>query len=80
MHESILTIKKILSGEHYYFKNVWRVTVKYKDKLYTFDKDKIINLYDLPGEKSIPIEFLNSSTEVYICRLELKEDGENNED
>lgn len=77
MYESILTIKKILSGEHYYFKNVWRVTVKYKDKLYAFDKDKIT---DLSGMKSIPIEFLNSSTEVYICRLELKEEGENNED
>lgn len=36
MYEPILTIKKILSGEHYFFKNVWRVTVKYKDKLYTF--------------------------------------------
>lgn len=80
MYESILTIKKILSGEHYYFKNVWRVTVKYKDKLYAFDKDKITDLSDLLGMKSIPIEFLNSSTEVYICRLELKEEGENNED
>lgn len=80
MYEPILTIKKILSGEHYYFKNVWRVTVKYKDKLYSFDKDKITNLNDLQGVKSIPIEFLNSSTEVYICRLELKEEGENNED
>lgn len=80
MYESILTIKKILSGEHYYFKNVWRVTVKYKDKLYAFDKDKIIDLIDLSGRQSIPIEFLNSSTEVYICRLELKEEGENNED
>lgn len=80
MYESILTIKKILSGEHYYFKNVWRVTVKYKDKLYSFDKDKITNLNDLQGVKSIPIEFLNSSTEVCICRLELKEEGVNNED
>ena len=80
MYESILTIKKILSGEHYYFKNVWRVTVKYKDKLYSFDKDKITNLNDLQGVKSIPIEFLNSSTEVYICRLELKEEGVNNEE
>lgn len=80
MHESILTIKKILSGEHYYFKNVWRVTVKYKDKLYAFDKDKITDLSDLSGRKSIPIEFLNSSTEVYICRLELKEERENDED
>nr|DAE91621.1 MAG TPA: hypothetical protein [Caudoviricetes sp.] len=80
MYESISTIKKILSGEHYYFKNVWRVTVEYKDKLYNFDKDKITNLNDLQGVKSIPIEFLNSSTEVYVCRLELKEEEENNED
>ena len=80
MYEPILTIKKILSGEHYYFKNVWRVVVRYKDKLYGFDKDKIVDLTDLPGMKSIPIEFLNSSTEVYICRLELKQEGENNEE
>lgn len=80
MYEPILTIKKILSGEHYFFKNVWRVTVKYKDKLYAFDKDKITDLTDLSGMKAIPIEFLNSSTEVYICRLELKEEEENNED
>lgn len=80
MHETILTIKNILRGEHYYFKNVWRVTVTYKDKLYSFDKDKITNLNDLKEMKSIPIEFLNSSTVVYICRLELKEEGENNED
>lgn len=80
MHESILTIKKILSGEHYYFKNVWRVTVTHKGKVYSFDKDKITNLNDLSGAKSIPIEFLNSSTEVYICRLELKQEGENDED
>ncbi len=77
MYESILTIKKILSGEHYYFKNVWRVTVKYKDKLYTFEKDGITNL---SGMKPVPIEFLNSSTEVYLCRLELKEEGENDGD
>lgn len=80
MYEPILTIKKILSGEHYYFKNVWRVVVRYKDKLYGFDKDKIVDLTDLPGMKFIPIEFLNSSTEVYICRLELKQEGENDED
>lgn len=80
MYEPVLTIKKILSGEHYYFKNVWRITVRYKDKLYAFDKDKITDLTDLSGMKSIPIEFLNSSTEVYICRLELKEEGENNEE
>ena len=80
MYESILTIKKILSGEHYYFKNVWKVTVKYKDKLYAFDKDKITDLSDLSRMKSIPIEFLNSSTEVYVCRLELKQEGENDED
>ena len=80
MDEPILTIKKILSGEYYYFKNVWRVVVRYKDKLYAFDKDKITNLTDLSGMKSIPIEFLNSSTEVYICRLELKQEGENDEE
>lgn len=77
MYESILTIKKILSGEHYFFKNVSRVTVRYEDKVYTFDKDRIVGLF---GTKSIPIEFLNSSTEVYICRLELKEEGESDED
>lgn len=80
MYESILTIKKILGGEHYYFKNVWRVTVKYKDKLYAFDKEEITNLTSLTNMKSVPIEFLNSSTEVYICRLELKEEGEHDED
>ncbi|MDB6212454.1 hypothetical protein PNO24_00740 [Gemella haemolysans] len=80
MYESILTIKKILSGEHYFFKNVWRVTVKYKDKLYAFDKDGITNLSSPSNMKSIPVEFLNSSTEVCICRLELKEEGANNED
>ncbi len=80
MYESILTIKKILSGEHYYFKNIWRVTVKYKDILYAFDKYGITNLSSPSNMKFIPIEFLNSSTEVYICRLELKEEGENNED
>lgn len=80
MYESILTIKKILSGEHYYFKNVWRVTIIYKDKLYTFDKDGITNLSSPSNMKSVPIEFLNSSTEVSICRLELKEKGENDED
>ena len=80
MYEPILTIKKILSGEHYYFKNVWRVTVKYEDKLYAFDKDKITDLTGLSGMKSIPIEFLNSSTEVCIYRLELKEEEENDEE
>lgn len=80
MYESILTIRKILSGEHYYFKNVWRVTVIYKDKLYTFDKDGITNLSSPSNMKSVPIEFLNSSTEVSICRLELKEEEENNEE
>lgn len=80
MYEPILTIKKILSGEHYFFKNVWRVTVKYKGKLYSFDKDKITDLTDLSGMKSIPIEFLSSNTEVYICRLELKEEGANGND
>lgn len=77
MYEPILTIKKILSGEHYYFKNVWRVTVRYKGKLYAFDKDKITGLY---GTKSIPIEFLNSSTEVYACSLVFEEEVENDED
>lgn len=80
MYEPILTIKKILSGEHYFFKNVWRVTVKYKDKLYAFDKDKITDLTDLSGMKAIPIEFLNSSTEVYICRLELNGGEKDDED
>ncbi|MGP1512736.1 MAG: hypothetical protein ACTTI7_00320 [Gemella haemolysans] len=77
MYEPILTIKKILSGEHYFFKNVWRVIVKYKGESYAFDKDKIFGLF---GVNSIPIEFLNSSTEVYICRLELKEEGVNGND
>lgn len=77
MYEPILTIKKILSGEHYYFKNVRRVTVRYKGKLYAFDKDKITGLF---GVESIPIEFLNSSTEVYICSLALEEEEENNEE
>lgn len=77
MYESILTIKKILSGEHYFFKNVSRVTVRYKGKVYSFDKYKITGLF---GTESIPIEFLNSSTEVYISSLQLKEEGENDED
>lgn len=80
MYESILTIKKILSGEHYYFKNVWRVTVRYKDKLYAFDKDGITNLSSPSNMKSIPIEFLSSGTEVFIGSLDFKAEEENDED
>lgn len=76
MYESILTIKKILSGEHYFLKNVSRVTVRYEDKVYTFDKDRIVGLF---GTKSIPIEFLNSSTEVFIGSLDFEVKEENNE-
>lgn len=76
MYESILTIKKILSGEHYFFKNVSRVTVRYEGKVYTFDKDRIVGLF---GTKSIPIEFLNSSTEVFIGSLDFEAKEENNE-
>ena len=77
MYESILTIKKILSGEHFLFKNVRRVTVRYRGKVYTFDKDRIVGLF---GVKSIPVEFLNSSTEVFIGSLDFEDKEENNED
>lgn len=76
MYESILTIKKILSGEHFLFKNVSRVTVRYEGKVYAFDKDRIAGLF---GTKTIPIEFLNSSTEVFIGSLDFKVEEENNE-
>lgn len=68
MYKPILTIKKILSGEYPYFKNVWRVVVRYKGKFYGFDKDEITGL----GTESIPIKFSDDSTKVYICSLELK--------
>lgn len=68
MYESISTVKKILSGEYYYFKNVWRVVVRYKGKFYGFDKGEITGL----GTESVPIKFSDNSTEIYICRLELK--------
>ena len=77
MYESILTIKKILSGEHYLFKNVSRVTVRYEGKVYTFDKDRIVGLF---GVKSIPVEFLNYNTEIFIGSLDFEEKEENNED
>lgn len=77
MNETISSIKKILNGEHYFFKKVWRIIVKYKGVHYVFDKKEITSL---SGEKSVPIEFLSSSTEVCICSLELEEEGVNDED
>ena len=77
MYEPILTIKKILSGEHYFFKNVSSLIVRYKGGSYQFDKDKITGVF---GTKAIPIDFLSSSTEVYICSLDFKLEEENNED
>lgn len=77
MYEPILTIRKILSGDYYFFKNVKQVVVEYEGNLFAFDKEKIIGLSEI---NFIPIEFLSSSTEVYIRRLELKQEGENDED
>lgn len=68
MYKPISTIKKILSGEYHYFRNVWRVVVRYKGKFYGFDKDEITGL----GTESVPIKFSDDSTKVYICSLELK--------
>lgn len=77
MYETILTIRKILSGDYCYLKNIKQVVVKYEGNLFAFDKEKIIGL---SGSNFIPIEFLNPSTEVYVCSLKLNEVRENNED
>lgn len=68
MYEPILTIKKILSGDYYFFNNIRRVVARYKGKYYGFDKDEITGL----ETETVPIKFSDDSTEVYICRFELK--------
>lgn len=71
MYEPILTIKKMLKGEHYFYKNVKRVIISYKGETFAFDKEKVWGWH---GTKFIPIELFESGQIVYVSKIEFEDE------